>query len=164
MARLLLMGTAGAAALALVLPPEGRVNHLPGCLFAGGRAVPRATSATPVRLRVASIPRTLSASDEPTWVFTVVNRRSRPRSLRFADSAFAEVQLWRNGRRVYSWYDRNIHQPAAWARVVPARRSWSCVQRELDPLGVEPGRYTLVAFLRTIAGTRPRIRKTIVVR
>jgi hypothetical protein len=161
MARLLVLATAVVGAVALLVPPEGRVNHLPGCLYAGGPAVRGATAAAPIRLRVAWIPKNLSASEEPTWVFTVVNRSSRPRSLSFADSAFGEVQLWRLGRRAYSWYDRNIHMPALWGRTVPARSSWSCVQRDTDPLGVEPGRYTLVAFLRTSRSLR--VRRTILV-
>ena len=162
MARLSVIAVA--LAVALVLPPEARLNHLPNCLYAGGRAVPRSTAQTPVELRIASLPRTLAGTDEPAWVFTVTNRTARPRSLVFPDSAFAEVQLWRNGRRRYSWYDRNIHQPAFWGRDIPARSSWSCVQRDTDMLRLGPGRYVLVAFLRTTGGPRPRVRRPIVVR
>ena len=61
---------------------------------------------------------------------------------------------------MYSWYGTNIHLQAFWGRVIPARSSWSCIQAAADPLQLEPGRYTLVAVVRT-AGQRPRARRAI---
>jgi hypothetical protein len=146
---------------ALLFAPSALQNHLPGCLFAGGSHVRGASPKPRLGLRVATIPKNLKGTDEPLWVLTVTNRTSRHRSLGFADSAYAEIQLWRAGRRVYSWYDSSIHQQAFWGRVVRARSSWSCVQRAADPLDLEPGRYTLVAFVLTRSGPRPRARRAI---
>jgi hypothetical protein len=148
------------AAAALVLAPAARVNHLPGCLFAGGREIRGASLEPRLRLRVATIPKTLERGDTPLWVLTTTNRSSRARRVGFANSAYAEIQLWRNGRRVYSWYEAAVHQQALWGRVIPARSSWSCVQAANSPLELEPGRYTLVAVVLT-HGQRPRVRRAI---
>jgi Intracellular proteinase inhibitor len=146
---------------ALLFAPSALQNHLPGCLYAGGSHLRGASPKPRVGLRIATIPKNLKGTDQPLWVLTVTNRTSRPRSLGFADSAYAEIQLWRNGRRAYSWYRTNIHQQAFWGRVVRPRSSWSCVQRAADPLDLRPGPYTLVAWLRTTSGPRARVRRAI---
>src|SRR5687767_4836404 len=114
---------AAVVASALLFAPSALQNHLPGCLFAGGSHVRGASPKPLLGLRVASIPKNLKGTDEPLWVLTVTNRTSRPRSLGFADSAYAEIQLWKDGRRRYSWYDTSVHQQAFWGRVVRARSS-----------------------------------------
>jgi hypothetical protein len=162
MLRLLAISATAAAGVALATPPHARVSHLPGCHFAQGEHI-RGTVRPRVDLRVASLPRALSSSRGVTWVLTVTNPTTRDRILAFADTAYAEIQLRRGRRTVYSLYRRDAHGQALWARTVAARSSWSCVSGDEDPVGVAPGRYTLVAFLRTTEGPQPRATRSVVV-
>jgi hypothetical protein len=63
---------------------------------------------------------------------------------------------------MYSWYRRQLWTQAVWGLEIPARSSWSCIQYERMALGLPPGRYALVAHLRT-AGQQPRVRREIAV-
>ena len=153
--------TAAAVSAALVFAPSALQNHLPSCVFAGGSHVRGASPRPQLVLRVATVPKSLHGSDRPLWVVTVANRTFRARTLSFADSAYAEIQLWKDGHRLYSWYDSGVHLPALWSRAVRARSSWSCVQKASRPLDLEPGRYTLVARILTRSGPQPRTRRAI---
>jgi hypothetical protein len=150
-----------ACAVALTVPGAPLGNHLPSCgPPAGGFA--RASLGTSLRLRVATIPRIPHGTDGVRWVITVTNATSRRRSFGFGDRAYAEIQLWQGGRRLYSWYGRRFWLQEPWGFVIPARSSWSCIQHEKKALGLPPGRYTLVAYLRT-ARREPRVRRRIAV-
>lgn len=151
-----------AYAVALAVPAAPLGNHLPGCGPSAGAFAGASVGRPPLRLRVATIPRIPRGTDGVRWVITVTNRTSRPRRLAFSDHAYAEIQLWQGGRRIYSWYQRRLWQQELWGRVIPARSSWSCIQYENKALGLPPGRYTLVAYLRT-AGQEPRVRRQIAV-
>jgi hypothetical protein len=152
-----------ACAVALAVPAAPLGNHLPGC---GPRDdSPSAGSAGPplgLRLRVATIPRIPRGTGPIRWVITVANRTSRARALAFANHAYAEIQLWRGGRLMYSWYRGRLWFQEPWGRVIGARSSWSCIQSETRALALPPGRYTLVAYLRT-GGQVPRVRREIAV-
>jgi hypothetical protein len=63
---------------------------------------------------------------------------------------------------MYSWYRRRLWTQAIWGLEIPARSSSSCIQYEKMALGLPPGRYTLVAYLRT-AGKQPRVDREIAV-
>jgi hypothetical protein len=150
-----------ACAVALTVPAAPLGNHLPGCGRQSGTSA-GGSSGPPLRLRVATIPRLPRGTDGVRWVITVTNRASRPRRLWFRDGAYAEIQLWQGGRPIYSWYRRQLWTQAVWGLEIPARSSWSCIQDENMALGLPPGRYTLVAYVRT-AGQQPRVRREIAV-
>jgi Intracellular proteinase inhibitor len=150
-----------ACAVALAVPAAPLGNHLPGCGRSAGTFA-RGSSGPPLRLRVATIPRIPRGTDGVRWVITVTNRASRPRRLKFSDGAYAEIQLWQGGRRMYSWYRRRLWTQAVWGLEIPARSSWGCIQYENWALGLPPGRYTLVAYLRT-TGQQPRVHREIAV-
>lgn len=151
-----------ASAVALAIPDAPLGNHLPACgPLADEPSAGPAYPALGLRIRVATIPRIPRGTGPIRWVITVTNRTSRARALQFWDHAYAEIRLWRGGRLMYGWYGGGrFWYQEPWVRVIPARSSWSCIQSETRALALPPGRYTLVAYLRT-PNREPRVRKEI---
>jgi Intracellular proteinase inhibitor len=100
-----------------------------------------------LELRVIWVPIPLQADRQVRWVFRVTNRASAQRNLWFPSSQVANVSLGRRGEAHYCWSWGTGVLPVLTSHRLGPGETWTFVLS--DVLEIEPGRYSLKAWLTT---------------